>query len=667
MAPKRNVNDPGLLPVPPATNADDVPPRASVLIVGWRDARLLAECVESLLASAAKVSYEVLVVLNEPTSALVSELNLRFPGLRTWQFRTNLGFGGAANFAASQANGEFLVLLNDDAVVETGWLDALVDTAERRERCGAVGSTFLHPDGSLQEAGSVVWNDGSSIAVGDGASISHCCWNFERKVDYCSGGSLLVRSSLWHEIGGLDDRYYPAYYEDVDLCMKIRQAGWEVWYQPASVVRHVRSAGTSQTFKNFLMQRNRARFVERWSPHLVDHAEPPDVDDAVWRGMGRPVRVLVVDDRVPHPALGSGFGRMHDALMAMAADPELSVALHPRCGVPRDTIAYRRVGIRIVADLEGHLRESGTKYDVVVASRPHNFDLFAPLFEEYLPDAVIIYDAEALYHRRIVMQAQLAETNEARTSLLGEAEGMRRVEQRLVARADHVVCISEEEATLVREMTRSPVAVVEPWLSSPTPTASPFDARRHIGLVAGWAGGRGSPNADGLLWFWREVMPLVRAVIPTCRLLVTGATPPDDVAWLHGDDVFFVGALPDLRTFYEDIRVAISPVRFGAGVKLKTIEALQYGVPVVATGEGAAGMGIAGKAVLVANDPALFAQHVITLMTDRAIWEGKRNDALRVSGDSERAGDDITVWPKLIREVVNSRNGVTHDSDRSIR
>ena len=109
----------------------------------------------------------------------------------------------------------------------------------RRSGCAMAGSTFLHPDGSLQEAGSILWSDGSASAAGDGFPDGFM--RFERRVDYCSGGSLLLRRDVWEALGGFDDRYYPAYFEDVDLALRASDAGWEVWYQPLSVVRHARS------------------------------------------------------------------------------------------------------------------------------------------------------------------------------------------------------------------------------------------------------------------------------------------------------------------------------------------------------------------------------------------------------------------------------------------
>lgn len=609
-----------------------------------------------MIASVSPDDAEVLVVLNEPAEGVSTTVRSRFPGVRLWTFRTNLGFGGAVNFVAAHATGEFIVLLNDDSVVEAGWLTALIDTARRRPRVGAVGSTFLNVDGSLQEAGSVLWANGRTSAVGSGGVSAQ--WDFERRVDYCSGGSLLVRREAWCAAGGMDDRYFPAYYEDLDLCLRLDDLGWETWYQPLSRVRHIRSASSTRWFRAFLDEVNHERFVRQWSRVLEQRELPGNVEAAAWKAMRRSWRVLVVDDFVPAESMGSGFGRARDMLMELSAAPDLHVALHPRNGVGDGVAALSSRGVRIVRDLAAHLATPGVDYDVVVVSRPHNGEILGDLLAAHLPHAERIYDAEALYHRRILQEVARATSEPEREQLELRAADMRALEQRLAAEADAVVCISETEAAEVRPHTTAPVVVIEALLAQPTVTTAPFSARRDIGFVAGWLAGPGGPNSGALRWFAREVLPLVQAAVPSCRLLVTGAAPPDDVRWMDGPDISFVGMLPDLGKFYDQIKVAISPTLVGAGVKLKTVEAVQYGVPVVATSEGAAGLAAAWHgAIAVADDPRMFADAVVDLLRDQRAWERRRERGLSLVARGRTDKSDIRLWPELVRRVAQHREG----------
>jgi O-antigen biosynthesis protein len=621
-------------------------PLATLVIIGLREAPLLLDCLASVVKNTT-VPYEVIVVLNDPTPESASRVEAEIGGASVHRFRANLGFAAAANFAANLARGEYIVLLNDDCVVSPDWLFWLLDTERRRPQCAVVGSTYLHQDGSLQEAGSVLRSDGRTMAVADGEAPGSM--QFERRVDYCSGGALLVRRDVWEQLGGLDEGYYPAYYEDIDFCLAAAEAGWEVWYQPRSVVTHVRSVSTNQSLRALLFERGRETFVERWSHELTEREASGELERAVWKAMGQPIRVLVIDDRVPEPRLGAGFGRMYDMLATLDREPGIHVSLHPRQAYGADLPI---LGVRIINDLESHLATRGVDYDVVVVSRPHNGEIFREMIGRLLPGRPIIYDAEALFHQRLEMQAAFAPSEE-RAALVEAAATTRLLEKSLARWADHVVCISEAEATKVRALADTPVHVVGPRFDGREPTPAPYRQRADIGMVAGWTAGPGSPNSDGLLWFAKEVMPKVQVRLPGCRLLITGDNPPDDVRWLAGPSFEFVGGLRDLAQFYNRIRLAISPTRFGAGVKLKTVEAIQYGVPIVSTSEGAAGLSQSlRRAVWVAESAEAFAEAVVSIASDRRVWDGQRRATFAANEASQIADSGMEAWPAIIRNAV---------------
>jgi len=624
-------------------------PTASIVIVAWREAPFLLPCLESVAAKVANTPYEVLLVLNEPSMALSSRVEREVAGAVVMKLRANLGFGGAVNYAAQKARGEYLVLLNDDCVIEPGWLEALVEAAGRRPNAGLIGGTFLHPDGTLQEAGSILWSDGSSSAVGDGRDATFM--RFERRVDYCSGGSLLIRKDVWEALGGFDDQYYPAYYEDVDLSLRAAEQGVEVWYQPLSVLRHVRSASAG-LLRQFLDDQNRDKFRSRWAARLREQAPFGLVEQAIWLAMGKPTRILVLDDYLPDPSIGAGYGRMYDTLTAIGRQPDMHVDLHPTDtgGQPSNDLA--QMGVRIIDDLDSHLATPGVDYDIVIISRPNNFSFFDKL-RSALPEARIIYDAESLFYRRLESKSDLVTDSKEREGLRAGADEIRSLETTIFTSVDGIVCISDEEAAEVRKTTDTNVWVVEPWSTGPSPTSAGFGERQHVGFVAGWASGPGSPNCEGLLWFAHEVLPRVRAALPGVRVLVTGASPPPEVSWMDQQLVDFVGHVHDLSEFYNRIRVVISPTRFGAGVKLKTVEAIQYGVPVVATREAAAGLNPElARTLWETDDARRFADAIVDLMTDREAWGRARRAELDLRAGDAEAPVDLEAWPKLIREVV---------------
>ncbi len=486
-------------------------PAVTIVVTGMGSAPHLLGCLRSVAHSDPSVPFEVIVSLNRPSPQLIDALGNEVEGVTVLTSRVNRGFGGACNQAASLARGECILFLNDDTVVDHYWLRELVDMLRDRPGVGAVGSRMLHLDGSLQESGSFLWSDGSTNSAAGERDNPAGDYRWARAVDYCSAASLMVRRSVWERLGGFDDDYYPAYYEDVDLCLRIWALGIEVWCQPTSVVWHHRSTSSARGFRDFLMARGRRILREKHAATLAaqpDRTGDPVLDEEAGQRhrSGGAIRLLVVDDRVPDGALGSGYRRMADELAELAASGSFRIDFHATDEKVDDAGELARRGIRLLdGELDDHLRRPHVHYGAVVLSRPHNFERHGSAVRRWQPDAALIYDAEAMYFRRTDRHAALAETTGERTRLRHEAASMRSSEEALVRRADRVISICEEEAALARAVTGAPpVHVIEARLHGIEPTRRRYRDRRDIVLVAGWLAGPDSPNADGLLWFLRR-------------------------------------------------------------------------------------------------------------------------------------------------------------------
>jgi GT2 family glycosyltransferase len=201
--------------------------------------------------------------------------------------RNNAGFLNACNRAANVATRNYLVFLNNDTEPCEGWLTALLDAFRRFPNVGAVGGKPILPDGTLQEAGSVIFQDGSAANFKRGEiDLESPLINYVREVDYCSGALLATPRRLFAELGGFDEDYRPAYCEDVDYCFKVRQVGQRVYYQPGSKVILLEGGicGTDVTRGVKRHQvRNQQTFVERWSAVLDRQpARPPAGAAKAW-------------------------------------------------------------------------------------------------------------------------------------------------------------------------------------------------------------------------------------------------------------------------------------------------------------------------------------------------------------------------------------------------
>jgi len=317
---------------------------------------------------------------------------------------------------------------------------------------------------------------------------------------------------------------------------------------------------------------------------------------------------------------------MFDALIELA-DDGYALSLYPRVRVTRPSDALISRGVAIVGEeLSQHLARADVFYDAVIVSRPHNFEPVAHFVREHQPRALLIYDAEALYWRRIDLQAALAADEEEATRLQVAARSMQDSEERMFREADYAVTVSHEEADVIRGLDGvCPISVLLPTEPDIALTTHSFRERRDVGYVAGWLGGADTPNGDGLRWFVSDVLPHLRKIVPWVRLRVTGAKPPEAIRALADPNVHFEGNVDDLARFYDEIRVVIAPIRYGAGVKLKTVHALQHGVPIVATRVGAEGVDTEGlDAIDVVDAPEAFAERVALLLTDPHAWQERR-------------------------------------------
>jgi O-antigen biosynthesis protein len=635
-------------------------PRVSVVVVAWKQDALLARCLRSLASHQSSVSFETIVVLNgasDPVRRLIAD---EVSGAVVVDSPTNLGFAGGNQHGAAVARGEHLVLLNDDAMVLPGWLDHLVTTVESIDAAdvGAVASSVVDASSRVQEAGGVIWSDGTTSVLGRGGSVDDTLRAGRRTVDYASACSLLVRRSAWDEVGGLDEAFVPAYYEDVDLCLALRRAGHRVVVEPRSMVVHDESASSTTSFKDFMFRRNHERIVGRWAAELADQPDRTSLGGDAARAARRLDRrhgvpsVLVIDDRAPRPSGGAGYARLLETLLELHEEPGIRLVFG--AGLHRDRaaeVALASLGVPVVVEpLEEHLADPDTHYDLVLLSRPENAERYTGLVRSYHPDAALVYDAEALFHRRLALQAELTDHDDERAPVVERARHFESFESRLRAICDHVISLSTDEAAWFEASPGTgTVSYVPPVARTWDVAPADWSRRRNAVFVAGWLAGAVSPNGDALRWLRDAVLPAALADAPGLQVGVTGGTLPDDLRELVGPGIASLGDIDDLGALYASARVAVAPVRYGAGVKIKVVEALQEGVPVITTTVGAEGLPAELQDLLVVtDDPEEMGHELARLCTDRAAWARQR---LRIEAAARRWG--ATPHPTVASVVLD--------------
>ncbi|MBJ7346304.1 MAG: glycosyltransferase family 2 protein, partial [Gemmataceae bacterium] len=192
----------------------DPKPLVSIIVLTYNKAALLLECLQSVV-NHTHDSYEIIIADNA-SNDLTNELLDRIENAIVLRNSENLDFIRGNNAASKHAHGKYLLFLNHDTSVLPGWCDELSQLMESRNDVGAVGAKLIHMDGRLQESGCLVRKDGSTWGYGRShANPNACEFNHVREVDFCSGAALMVRADLFRTLNGFDERYNPAYFEDV--------------------------------------------------------------------------------------------------------------------------------------------------------------------------------------------------------------------------------------------------------------------------------------------------------------------------------------------------------------------------------------------------------------------------------------------------------------------
>jgi GT2 family glycosyltransferase len=617
--------------------APEEQPKVSVVLALYNRAELTLRCLHALLEHRS-VSIE-LVVVDDHSTDKTSALLDRVRGAHVIRLEENRGFLRACNLAARAARGEYLLFLNNDTELQPGSLSAALATIEGSESVGAVGGRLVFPDGRLQEAGSIIWSDGSSLGYGRNDSTWAPPYCFVRDVDYCSAAFLLTPRQLFLDLGGFDDRYQPAYYEDADYCVRLWKSGRRVVYNPRALVTHVEFASSTSASRAVSMQlERRAIFVDAHREWLAGQVPPSP--SGILRArtrhrMGQ--RILVIDDRVPHASIGFGFPRAVALLRAMV-DLGHFVTMCPVAVVDEswDSV-YEDIPPEVevlLGDGPQRLRqcfgERGGYYDCIVVSRSHNMALLrAKLGEprEWMPHARVVYDAEAITAVREIGRRRLhGET-------LHEADAQRLVaaELALARGVDAVLAVSQQERRQFDAVAAGQVHVVSHALE-PAPTVRPFHERAGILFVGSFH--ELSPNADAAIWFATNALPAVRQRLGECvGFTIVGQNPPDEVMALQADGVRVVGSVPDLGPLYDEARVFVAPTRFASGIPIKVLHAAAHGLPVVATSRLARQLEWHdGEELVVADSSGECEAACAALYQDAALWARVRAGALaRVS------------------------------------
>lgn len=604
-------------------------PDVSIIIPVFNEVGYTLSCLESVAALQTRYSFEVLVMddaSDDPDVKILESVS----GLRYIRNDENLGFLRNCNRGAEHANGRFIVFLNNDTRVDSQWLEALVDTFHEHENVGLVGSKLVYGDGRLQEAGGIIFRDGSGWNYGRSEDPDRPRFNYVRDVDYASGASIMIERAYFDRLGRFDEAFVPAYYEDTDLCFRVRADGKRVLFQPHSVVTHFEgiSSGTDLTTGVKMHQEvNKVAFELKWRDVLQQAHQPDSSRLALAADPAPRGHVLIVDAATPTPDQDSGSIDMFNLIRIIR---EMGYRVHfiPSNGMLHSgsyTRDLQQLGVKCVYEPYyttpgAYVAECGDVFDAVILSRVNVATACLNDVLVHCPSARLIFYTVDLHFLRALRSAEVR--NDRRD--LRRAEELRHTELAIMDRVDTTVVLSHREKDILAELGKTDVAVI-PLIRQPVPALRyGFEDRDGVMFVGGF---RHPPNVDAVEWLLSEIWPLVRQEciergLEPLRLRIIGSNIPRRLRE-YGEDVEIYGFVENLDPIFERALLSVAPLRYGAGLKGKIATSFDFGVPVVGTSVAFEGMPAEGldDVALVADSAADMARLLVDIAGDGRRWD----------------------------------------------
>ncbi len=593
-------------------------PACSIIIPVFNNGAMTYSCLRALFVAKVNAPFEVIAVDNGSTDSAPEVLDHFSKCITIITNQHNRGFVDACNQGAAEARGDYLVFLNNDTRVTDGWLDRLRETAEDFPDVGAVGGKLLFPDQTIQEAGGIIFSDGTGVNYGKWDDPDALDYNFMRDVDYCSAACLLVRRGLFESLGGFDRRYAPAFYEDTDLCFGVRDAGSRVIYQPRCEVFHHEGATAGVDldlgYKRF-QKINQTKFLDKWRAALAGQQAPSSRNLSSARDRRDGPRIVVFDAQVPSFDRDSGSLRMFSILKALnRLAYRVSFVLRRKARFDEYGRALGGIGVRVVAENDVWAELARGEHDMAIVSRLAMAERFLKKIKKAAPRIPVVFDTVDVHFVREIRAAELSGSRQE----LKDAHRTRATELALAAQSDLTIAITEADREHLLKQNPDLVVEIIPNVHAPAPVVPSIEGRDALMFIGGF---RHPPNQDAMIYFTRKLLPEINEALGAREFLIVGSEPPEEVRALASEQIAVTGYVEKTDPYFARSRVFVCPLRYGSGMKGKIGEALTQGVPVVTTPVGAEGMGLVhGETALIQEDPAAFVRDVVRLFNDDDLW-----------------------------------------------
>ncbi|MGR5254317.1 glycosyltransferase [Vibrio astriarenae] len=598
-------------------------PEVSIVVPAYNKFELSYHCIASIALAFNKTSYEVILADDCSTDETASAEEI-IGNLVISRNEENLRFLRSCNRATEKAKGQYIIFLNNDTEVTSFWLDELINKMKQDASIGMTGSKLLNLDGSMQEAGGIVWENGQPWNVGRNLNPLTPEYNYAREVDYLTGAAMCIRADLWAEVGQFSEELVPCYYEDTDLAFKVRAAGYKTVYVPHSEVVHFegQSHGTDVTkgLKRYQVV-NESTFRQKWFKEYRNNGKASFANLRFEKDRNIDQRVLVIDYTSPMPNKDAGsYAAVQEIKLIQSLGFKVTFVPANLAHFGKYTTDLQKMGVEVLYApfyySVNHVLETRLdEFDAVYITRYN----VAKDYIQYIRDnsnAKIVFNNADLHFLR-EMRAALQDGKDQEQ--VNRALQTREEELAVCREADAVLCYnSTEHAVITSHILEAEKLHITPWVLEPKSQGPSFEQREGIAFLGGF---NHTPNGEAVEYLVNDIMPLLAKQRPEITLYVYGSNMPKRIQEMATDNIQMVGFAETLDGVFHDHRVFVAPLLSGAGIKGKVLESMAYNLPTVLTDVAAEGTGLThGISTLIAHTPQEWVDAIIKLYDDKVLW-----------------------------------------------